>query len=125
MSLGLAASRAMADTLAVLHSLDPEALGLASFGKPGNYFERQIGRWSRQYLASTGRSPKQTNNCTSRHQRGSGIPSKRILIWSSVIGVEFRLGSRFLPTKGLRSDGGAQLGATPKRWTAKRKSWAA
>jgi len=44
MSLGLAASRAMADTLAVLHSLDPEALGLASFRKPGNSFERQLGR---------------------------------------------------------------------------------
>ena len=27
-------------------------LGLADFGKPGNYFERQIGRWSKQYQAS-------------------------------------------------------------------------
>ena len=26
--------------------------GLADYGKPGNYFERQIGRWSKQYLAS-------------------------------------------------------------------------
>lgn len=39
-------------TLARLHSLDYEALGLADFGKPGNYFERQISRWSRQYRAS-------------------------------------------------------------------------
>jgi len=38
--------------IAALHSVDVAAVGLADFGKPGNYFERQIGRWSRQYLAS-------------------------------------------------------------------------
>ncbi len=38
--------------LAQLHRLDPVALGLADYGKPGSYFERQIGRWSRQYAAS-------------------------------------------------------------------------
>lgn len=36
-------------TLAALHSVDYEAAGLGEFGKPGNYFERQISRWSRQY----------------------------------------------------------------------------
>lgn len=41
---------AMCDTLARLHSLDPEALGLGDFGKPGNYFARQIGRWSKSYV---------------------------------------------------------------------------
>jgi aminoglycoside phosphotransferase (APT) family kinase protein len=40
---------AMCDTLARLHSIDPEAVGLADFGKPGNYFARQIGRWSKSY----------------------------------------------------------------------------
>ncbi len=38
--------------IAALHSVDVAAAGLADYGKPGNYFERQIGRWSRQYLAS-------------------------------------------------------------------------
>ncbi len=38
--------------IAALHSVDVQAAGLADFGKPGNYFERQIGRWSKQYLAS-------------------------------------------------------------------------
>ena len=38
--------------LAALHSVDYTQRGLASYGKPGNYFERQIGRWSRQYAAS-------------------------------------------------------------------------
>jgi aminoglycoside phosphotransferase (APT) family kinase protein len=38
--------------LASLHAVDPQAAGLSDFGKAGNYFTRQIGRWSRQYLAS-------------------------------------------------------------------------
>ena len=37
--------------IAQLHSLDPKAVGLGDYGKPGNYFARQIGRWTRQYLA--------------------------------------------------------------------------
>jgi len=39
-------------TLAKLHNTDYEAVGLADYGVPGNYFERQISRWSRQYRAS-------------------------------------------------------------------------
>ncbi|QIL43783.1 phosphotransferase family protein [Acidovorax sp. HDW3] len=38
--------------IAALHSVDFAARGLADFGKPGNYFARQIGRWSKQYQAS-------------------------------------------------------------------------
>ncbi|MGH8795875.1 MAG: phosphotransferase [Caldimonas sp.] len=38
--------------IAALHTVDVNAVGLAGYGKPGNYFERQIGRWTRQYLAS-------------------------------------------------------------------------
>ena len=41
---------AMNATIAQLHMIDPEAAGLSDYGKPGNYFERQIGRWSKQYL---------------------------------------------------------------------------
>lgn len=39
-------------TLAALHSLDPAAIGLGDFGKPGNYFARQVHRWTEQYRAS-------------------------------------------------------------------------
>jgi len=39
-------------TLAAIHSVPLEASGLADYGKPGNYFERQTGRWSRQYRDS-------------------------------------------------------------------------
>ena len=38
--------------LAALHQVDVQSVGLSEYGKPGNYFERQIGRWSRQYAAS-------------------------------------------------------------------------
>lgn len=42
----------LADALAALHAVRPEAVGLGDFGRPGNYFERQIARWSRQWQQS-------------------------------------------------------------------------
>jgi len=38
--------------IALLHSLDYASIGLADYGKPGNYIERQINRWTKQYRAS-------------------------------------------------------------------------
>jgi len=38
--------------IAALHSVDPAKVGLADFGKPGNYVERQIARWIKQYRAA-------------------------------------------------------------------------
>jgi len=46
------------ETIAKLHGLDYETLGLQDFGKPGNYFARQISRWSSQYRASETKSVK-------------------------------------------------------------------
>lgn len=43
---------AMIDTLAALHTVDVEAVGLSDFGKPGNYFGRQVDRWTKQYKLS-------------------------------------------------------------------------
>lgn len=40
------------ETLAKLHSYDPDKIGLGDFGKPGNYFARQVDRWTKQYRAS-------------------------------------------------------------------------
>jgi aminoglycoside phosphotransferase (APT) family kinase protein len=42
----------LVDTLAVLHVIDPASAGLGDFGKTGNYFERQVRRWTRQYRDS-------------------------------------------------------------------------
>ena len=38
--------------IAALHTVKFAERGLAGYGKPGNYLDRQIGRWSKQYLAS-------------------------------------------------------------------------
>jgi aminoglycoside phosphotransferase (APT) family kinase protein len=50
---------AMNEAMARLHSFNPEAIGLGDFGRLGNYFARQIGRWSQQYSDDTeaGRDP--------------------------------------------------------------------
>jgi aminoglycoside phosphotransferase (APT) family kinase protein len=50
---------AMNATIASLHRIDPAAIGLADYGRPGNYFARQIARWSRQYSEdeAAGRDP--------------------------------------------------------------------
>ncbi|WP_372921659.1 phosphotransferase family protein [Roseovarius sp.] len=44
----------MARTLARLHVVRPDQVGLGDYGKPGNYFARQITRWSKQYAESPG-----------------------------------------------------------------------
>ena len=43
---------AMIDTLAALHNTDVAAAGLSDYGKPGNYFGRQVDRWTKQYRLS-------------------------------------------------------------------------
>jgi aminoglycoside phosphotransferase (APT) family kinase protein len=42
----------MIDTLATLHRIDPQVAGLSTFGHAGNFFERQVARWIKQYRAS-------------------------------------------------------------------------
>ena len=43
----------LADALAALHNVDPAAVGLADYGRPGSYFDRQIARWTRQWQGSS------------------------------------------------------------------------
>ncbi|HEU5481937.1 MAG TPA: phosphotransferase family protein, partial [Sphingomicrobium sp.] len=40
-------------TIAALHNLDPEEMGLGDYGKPTGFVERQVARWSRQYVSDT------------------------------------------------------------------------
>ena len=42
----------LADAMAAMHGIDPHAVGLGDYGRPGNYFARQISRWSRQWQES-------------------------------------------------------------------------
>src|SRR5437868_4374310 len=48
--------------IALLHTRDYRALGLETFGKPGNYIERQVARWSKQYQASETERMEAMNN---------------------------------------------------------------
>lgn len=48
----LPAHQAAVDTLAKLHSVDVNAIGLGDYGRPQGYVARQVARWSKQYLAS-------------------------------------------------------------------------
>jgi aminoglycoside phosphotransferase (APT) family kinase protein len=76
--------------IAALHRVDVRAAGLADYGKPGNYFERQIGRWSKQYLASV------TEEITEMNQLIDWLPthlpaSARDDTQVSVVHGDFRL----------------------------------
>ena len=46
----------MVEVLGRLHTVVPEAVGLGDFGRPGNYYARQISRWTRQYRAAETRA---------------------------------------------------------------------
>lgn len=51
--------REKARVLGRLHAIDPDAVGLTGFGRPGNFFERQISRWSKQWdLSKTREIPE-------------------------------------------------------------------
>jgi aminoglycoside phosphotransferase (APT) family kinase protein len=76
--------------IAALHSVDVQAAGLADYGKPGNYLDRQIGRWSKQYLASV------TEQIDEMHQLIAWLPahvppSARDAAEVSVVHGDYRL----------------------------------
>lgn len=54
--------------IAALHSIEPATVGLADYGRPGNYFDRQIARWIKQYRAS------QTNAVAAMDQLMDWLP---------------------------------------------------
>jgi aminoglycoside phosphotransferase (APT) family kinase protein len=80
--------RDLARVLAQLHRVDPQAVGLGEFGRPGNYFARQISRWSRQYDASA------TENIEAMTRLMQWLPenipaSERV----SIVHGDFRIGN--------------------------------
>ena len=76
----------LARVMALLHAVDPAAVGLETFGRPGNYYERQIGRWSKQYLAS------QTEDLPDMHMEWlpNNIPAEA---GSVIVHGDYRLGN--------------------------------
>jgi aminoglycoside phosphotransferase (APT) family kinase protein len=78
--------------IAALHSVDVAKAGLDTYGKPGNYFERQIGRWSKQYLASETEPIDAMNKLIEwlpKHipRSAEGAPAERV----SIVHGDFRL----------------------------------
>lgn len=87
----------MCETMAKIHRLDFQALGLADYGRPGNYFERQISRWSQlwlQYRKDDGDNPDLDRMIAWLEKR---IPGSQLL---SLCHGDFRIGNMmFHPTE--------------------------
>ena len=73
--------------IAGLHNLDYAAIGLGHYGRVGNYFERQLGRWSTQYLED-GEAGRDPNMDRLIDWLGSNIPQSAT---TSIIHGDFRI----------------------------------
>ncbi len=92
-----AAYDAMNDVLARLHLVDWRGCGLADFGRPGNYFARQVGRWTKQYLAS---------------KQSESAPMDRLIEWlpphipdddeTTIVHGDYRLGNMMFAPNEMR-----------------------
>lgn len=87
---------AMAETLAKLHAVDPDAAGLADFGRAGSYFERQFSRWSGQYAQSSGKPIAAIEEII--EWLGANMPEDDGLI--SIAHGDFRLGNLLFDMNG-------------------------
>ncbi|MCC3303440.1 phosphotransferase [Sneathiella sp. HT1-7] len=83
------------EALANLHKVDIDTVGLSDFGKRGNYFERQIGRWTKQYRAS------QTDNLETMENLIKWLPENLPdSDDSTIVHGDYRLGNVIVhPTK--------------------------
>lgn len=99
-------SNVLVDTLAALHQVDHIAIGLASFGRPDAYVERQIARWSKQWEVVAPASQelrKLAADVTTRLQ--SAIPEQRR---TAIVHGDYRIDNALLS---LSDDGGADVTA--------------
>lgn len=86
--------------IAALHNVDPGAIGLADYGKPGNYFARQIDRWSRQYQASETESIEAMNRLIDWLPKHIPDESSEGVARVSIVHGDFRLDNLiFHPTE--------------------------
>ena len=85
----------MIEVLAALHAVVPEQVGLLDFGRPGNYYARQISRWSRQYQAS------QTQSIPTMDRLAEWLPANVPAAEETrVVHGDYRLGNMILhPTE--------------------------
>jgi aminoglycoside phosphotransferase (APT) family kinase protein len=76
----------MVDTLATLHSVDPDSVGLSDFGRPDGFLERQVRRWGRQLEGSRSRELPGADELHARLARGIPEPSP-----AAIVHGDFRL----------------------------------
>lgn len=85
----------MAETLAALHNVEPEAVGLGDFGRPSGYFARQISRWGRQWQESRTREDANMDRLIA--WLPAHIPPGEV---SAIVHGDFRVGNlMFHPTE--------------------------
>ncbi|MEP9350910.1 phosphotransferase family protein [Xanthobacter sp. KR7-225] len=85
----------MAKVLAALHNVDFAAIGLADFGRPGNYFARQIARWTRQWTLARTREDKDLDRVAA--WLAANVPQDET---TSIAHGDFRIGNlMFHPTE--------------------------
>lgn len=86
---------AMARTLAALHNVDFAAIGLQDYGRPGNYFARQVSRWSRQWAEIRTRDDAYIERLIA--WLTTHIPAEEI---TSIVHGDYRIGNlMFHPTE--------------------------
>ncbi|MEV5408964.1 phosphotransferase family protein [Thermopolyspora sp. NPDC052614] len=83
----------LADVLALLHSLDYAALGLADFGRPEGYLERQVRRWKRQLDASRSREVPGIDHL---HERLAATIPAQDAGHASIVHGDFKLGNTLI-----------------------------
>lgn len=100
----------LVDVLAALHSVDPEKVGLADFGRPEGYLHRQLDRWDRQYAAS------QSREIRGLFELGDGLRAAvPVTQRSTILHGDYRLDNVMmrLPAAGEGPLGEGQAGAGP------------
>lgn len=80
---------AMAEALAKLHAIRPDAVGLSDYGRPGGYFQRQVRRWSEQLEASSQPKTNELFQLRDRIQAGLTEDDGRV----SIAHGDFRIGN--------------------------------
>ena len=87
----------MVTTLGALHMVDYASIGLADFGRPGNYFGRQIDRWSRQYRDAGGNTIAAMDELI--HRLPQFAPDDNL---SSIVHGDFRLENLLIAPQGTQ-----------------------
>ena len=74
------AGEILVDTLVALHATEPAAIGLADFGRPEGYLERQVRRWHQQWEASKTRELATLEECAERLRKEVPTPSRATIV---------------------------------------------